>query len=193
MTLLLYKSAYRFMCTVWKMLINIQPFPVFENWIFYMKIKKEQSNTKVLLTWICLPVFALVLNSHTNVNTSELSTPVDFRRMAYVQNLGLYGTVHIHVIKPAKTYTEVCNAVDFHTRVSKTVGLKNRTRVSIHNQFFILIYGICKAKLISSLFFPSSSSNLLFWVEGEECMTCHQRIALQKCWKMDIFENMLDS
>lgn len=119
-----------------------------------MKIKKEQSNKRVLLTWICLHVFLHILNSHTVVITSELSTPIDFRRMAYVQNFDLYGTVHKHVIKPAQIYIDVCNTVDRHTCVSKITGFKNITRVSVNNQVFILIYGICKAKFISSLFFP---------------------------------------
>lgn len=72
-------------------------------------------------------------------------TLFDIRRLVYMQNFGLYSTVHI----PVQTYIEVCNTFDFHTVVSKTIGLKSRSRVSIHNNLFILSYGIYKAKSLS--------------------------------------------
>lgn len=129
-----------------------------------MKIKKKRkSNRKVLLTWVCLLVFAHILNSYRNVNTRELITPIDLRGMAYTQIFDLYDTVHIHVIKPGQTYVEVCNTADFHTCVSKIISLKNRTRVSIHNHIFLLIYDICKETFISSVFFPVV--HLIFYFE----------------------------
>jgi len=132
--------------------------------ILYENRKKNRAIGNLLLTCICLYVFAHVLNSHTNVNRSELSTPIDLRRMADMQNFGLYSTVHIHVKKTAQTYIEVCNTADFHTCVLKIIGLKNRTRVSIQNCFVLYSSLASGRQSFSHPSFFTSSSNLSFWV-----------------------------
>lgn len=136
MNLLLYKSAHRFICTVWKMLINIQPFSSF--WELSILCENYKKKKKKVIGNCCLHGSVYVYLHTFWIPASELSTPIDFRRMAYMQNFGLYSTVYIHVIKPAQTYIKVRNTVDIQKCVSKVIGLKNKIRVSIHNPFLIL-------------------------------------------------------